>query len=146
MARQIRRVNAAVLTELAQHRREEAARSAAVMQTDERCTFIETAPRGVRCPQVHLARTTLGVRATHMNDSGLRQRQTATISGVDHYCSSRVALHPLSRVERRARRAADVIRTMKAAHIYNRGGVYGAMLAKKWMHFSGSASTHWWVG
>ena len=92
MARQIRRVNAAVLTELAQHRREQAARTAAVMQADDRRALIETAARRIRRPQMNLAEAALGVRATHMDDGGLRQRQTVTMFGLDHFEAPLVAL------------------------------------------------------
>src|SRR5687767_2669441 len=85
VARQVRRIDAAVVTQLAQHRAEQPPRAAGVMQADDGYPFVEAAAGRISGPQMNLAEAAVGVRAADVNYGGLRQRQTGAMLGLDHF-------------------------------------------------------------
>jgi hypothetical protein len=88
---QVRRIDAPVMPHFAQHRCEQAARAARVMQANDRHALVETAARRIGGPKMNLTEAAFGVRAADVNDGGLRQRQTVAMLGLDH-CGTPLSL------------------------------------------------------
>ena len=84
MSGEVRCVDAAVVSELAKHRREQTAGPAGMMQTKNGVAFVETAARWIRSPEMNLSAAALSVGPPNMNDGRLWQWQTISMLRVDH--------------------------------------------------------------